>query len=175
MIDRFDGEHQFLSNFHPAPVQLDGVAYPSVEHAYQAAKTYDPEWRERVRIAATPGKAKRLGAKLPVREDWNQSKLGVMEHLLRQKFEHPHLLAALHATIGHDLVERNTWGDRFWGVHDDEGHNHLGRLLMKIRDERAPKEENVGAAMSDFFSIYSSIGRRGSFLTEAALSVDVSR
>ena len=36
-ITAFRGEHAFLSNFHPAPVVLDGEIYRSVEHAYQAA------------------------------------------------------------------------------------------------------------------------------------------
>jgi predicted NAD-dependent protein-ADP-ribosyltransferase YbiA (DUF1768 family) len=36
-----------------------------------------------------------------------------------------------------ELVEGNTWGDKFWGVCDGEGENHLGKLLMKIRAELA--------------------------------------
>lgn len=42
-IDRFSGPHRFLSNFYPSPIIYDGVAYPTVEHAYQAQKTLD-EW-----------------------------------------------------------------------------------------------------------------------------------
>ena len=34
-----------------------------------------------------------------------------------------------------ELVEDNWWGDKFWGVCNGEGENHLGKLLMKIRDE----------------------------------------
>ena len=37
-ITRFHGEYRFLSNFYPVKVEYDGVQYPTVEHAYQAAK-----------------------------------------------------------------------------------------------------------------------------------------
>lgn len=43
MIAEFHGPYLFLSNFFPATVQLDGIPYPSVEHAYQTAKTLDPQ------------------------------------------------------------------------------------------------------------------------------------
>ena len=40
-IGEFQGEYRFLSNFWPAPVEFEGITYPSVEHAYQSAKTMD--------------------------------------------------------------------------------------------------------------------------------------
>jgi hypothetical protein len=40
-IKAFRGKHAFLSNFHPSPVVLDGQTNPTVEHAFQAAKTAD--------------------------------------------------------------------------------------------------------------------------------------
>ena len=39
MIDKFSGKYAFLSNFFPAEVVLEGEKYPTVEHAFQAAKT----------------------------------------------------------------------------------------------------------------------------------------
>src|SRR5207247_1025063 len=35
-IDSFSGPYRFLSNFWPAEVEFEGIAYPSVEHAYQS-------------------------------------------------------------------------------------------------------------------------------------------
>lgn len=61
MIGPFAGEHRFLSNFAEVPVEYEGDTYPTVEHAFQAAKTYDPEERARVRAASSPVTAKRLG------------------------------------------------------------------------------------------------------------------
>jgi len=39
VIPRFVDQYDFLSNFYPAKVVLDGETYFSTEHAYQAAKT----------------------------------------------------------------------------------------------------------------------------------------
>src|SRR4051794_21773182 len=45
-IDSFEGQYRFLSNFFPAEVEFEGMTYPSVEHAYQSAKTTDREMRK---------------------------------------------------------------------------------------------------------------------------------
>lgn len=142
VIREFRGLYGFLSNFWPSPVIWQGVLYPSVEHAYQAAKTDDPAWIARIAAAATPAEAKRLGGRLPVRQTWNRERLAVMEALLRQKFAHPDLRAQLLATGDVQLYEGNAWGDRFWGVdlRTGEGRNILGRLLMQIRNDlRQPR------------------------------------
>jgi ribA/ribD-fused uncharacterized protein len=133
-ITAFQGAHRFLSNFWPAPVVYDGSEYPSVEHAYQAAKTLDPAWREKIWTAIQPGAAKRLGKQVPMRADWEQVKVDVMRDLVFQKFAPGTALAAqLLATGDAMLIEGNTWGDRFWGVCGGSGENHLGRLLMEVR------------------------------------------
>lgn len=133
MIDSFEGEYAFLSNFHPAVVIYEDIQFPSVEHAYQAAKTNDLTERLRICQLPTAGQAKRMGGKVKLHPDWSKRKIGVMNDLLEQKFKHPELRAKLMATDGHDLVEGNYWGDIFWGIYNGKGKNHLGRLLMSIR------------------------------------------
>jgi N-glycosidase YbiA len=130
----FRGDRAFLSNFHPAPVELDGVMYPTVEHAYMAAKTLNPAERAQVLMCPTPGQAKRLGRTLTLRNDWTHIRIDVMRDLIAKKFQHPALAAQLRATGDEPLVEVNNWGDRFWGVCDGTGENWLGRLLMEVRD-----------------------------------------
>ena len=75
MITSFSGPNRFLSNFFEHPMMVDGLRYPTLEHAYQAAKTNDPELRERIRSAATPGEAKRAGKLVPLRSDWDERRL----------------------------------------------------------------------------------------------------
>lgn len=133
MIDSFSGQYRWLSNFSPSIVYLDGVEYQSVEHAYQAAKSHDEHYRWSITRCPTPTDAKRLGRSVPLRSDWPQVRLQVMEDLLRQKFSQPFFKAKLHATGTAKLVEGNYWGDTFWGVCNGVGTNHLGRLLMLIR------------------------------------------
>ncbi len=136
-ITSFSGENRFLSNFYPCSVKLDGIMYSSSEHAYQAAKTLD----KNVRIIfhkhplPTAGQAKRLGRKLKLRPDWESVKFSVMEDLLRQKFSNDYLGKRLLETGDAELIEGNSHGDVFWGVTDKGGQNHLGKLLMKIREE----------------------------------------
>jgi N-glycosidase YbiA len=134
-IDKFDGGYRFLSNFYMHPVKLDGVIYPSSEHGYQAAKTLDPAQREIIRTCSTPGQAKRAGKKVSLRPDWESVKLQVMEDLVRQKFNSPGLKELLLSTNNDELVEGNAWGDTYWGVCNGRGQNHLGKILMKVRQE----------------------------------------
>lgn len=132
-IDSFSGQYRWLSNFSPALVTLDDVEYISVEHAYQAAKSHDAHYRWCIARCPTPTDAKRLGKSVPLRFDWSDVKLQIMEDLLRQKFSQPFFRSKLQATGTAKLIEGNYWGDTFWGVCNGVGTNHLGRLLMLIR------------------------------------------
>lgn len=139
MISSFSGKWAGLSNFAPVVVEFEGRLYPSVEHAFQAAKTLDPSLREQIAQASTPGRAKQLGRRASLRPGWDQMRIDVMRELLEKKFATPTYKALLEATGDEDLVEGNDWHDRFWGAvwltseNDWDGENHLGRLLMTIR------------------------------------------
>lgn len=138
MIGPFRGEYAFLSNFYPADVVLDGVLYPSVEHAFQAAKTLDPAERRAIQHARTPAEARRMGRRVNLRPDWEVVRCDVMYDLVRQKFRrHSGLARRLLATGQEELVELNTWGDTFWGVCGSRGENRLGKILMAVRAELA--------------------------------------
>lgn len=136
-ITYFADEFAFLSNFYAADVEFDGYVYPTAEHGFQAAKSTDPFYRERIWNAPTPGAAKRMGNNsVELRPDWDAVKLTVMETVVLSKFmRHPELQEKLVATGDAELIEGNTWGDRFWGVTaDGQGANHLGKILMRVRD-----------------------------------------
>ena len=135
MITSFQGEYRFLSNFHPSTITIKGQVYPTVEHAYQAGKALYRDEREMIQQAISPGQAKRLGKIVIRKPDFEERKLKYMEKCLREKFKDPRLARLLLNTGSQNLIEGNTWGDRFWGVCHGKGENHLGRLLMKIREE----------------------------------------
>lgn len=138
-ITEFRGEHRFLSNFYPCRVTVDGITYPTAEHAFQAAKTLDYRERRRIADLPTPGEAKRAGRRLKLRDDWELIKGREMRKIIKAKFRrNPELAEKLLATFPRELVEGNTWGDRYWGkifksgkLH---GYNHLGIILMAERD-----------------------------------------
>ena len=139
MINSFTGKYEFLSNFYPASVDFEDCTYPTVEHAYQAAKTLDAKEREEICVAPTPAKAKRLGQKVTLRPDWEKCKSYVMMQLVTQKFSTEPLRTMLLETGDKIIVEGNHWHDNFWGncQCDDclniEGKNTLGKILMLVR------------------------------------------
>lgn len=146
VIGSFSGEHLFLSNFYPAVVSFMGHLYPTVEHAYQAAKadTQNERYRDIVRTTHYPGRAKALGKSLEaegkLRKDWKELNVGIMRALLEQKFQDGLLRAALLRTAPRSLIEGNYWHDNFWGVCTCRacpacGDNKLGKLLMTLRAE----------------------------------------
>lgn len=145
-IDHFDHEHGFLSNFYAShmqwqhPYQANVHVWATVEHAFQAAKTTKNAEIEKIRLAHTPGQAKRLGRQATLRPDWNQIRDEVMKDLCVIKFANPYLREKLLGTVGSTLVEGNTWHDNYWGdcrcgriACKGEGHNMLGRILMHVR------------------------------------------
>lgn len=133
MITSFSGVYRFLSNFWPCSIGYYGIVYPSVENAYQALKCVDPEDRRRF-VDATPGLAKSLGKTVELRPDWDLVKLFFMRELVAQKFRNDEdLKVRLKNTGDQELVEGNTWGDKFWGVCKGQGQNHLGKILMEVR------------------------------------------
>lgn len=147
-ITKFRDENFFLSNFYPVEIKMDGVTYPTLEHAYQASKTLDKDERLMILYAKTPGKAKRISKELTVRKDWAIIKIEVMQKLLRQKFSKPELRKMLLATGDQEIIEGNEWGDMFWGISYRKdtsygiGRNILGQLLMSIRKEA--RDEQAG-------------------------------
>lgn len=134
-ISNFKGTYDWLSNFYPIGIQLGDVVYPSVEHAYQAAKTTKADEREEIRLASTAKQAKKLGKLVTMRGDWVEKKVEIMEGLVREKFMNEALKRKLLETGHAKLIEGNWWGDTFWGVCKGKGENHLGKILMKIREE----------------------------------------
>lgn len=132
-IRGFCGEYRWLSNFWPCKIQGLDVVYPSVEHAYQAAKAPIDE-RHRF-VGITAAQAKRLGSTFNLdRAEWDIRKDTVMVKALCVKFtDHWDLALKLISTDDRHLEELNVWKDRYWGVYDGDGQNRLGRMLMAVR------------------------------------------
>ncbi len=141
-ISHFVGQNAFLSNFHPSPIEIDGITFSTVEHAFQAAKTDDRATKEVIAAKPKPGQAKVAGGKRGIikgdlfRKDWEQVKVSIMKDIVRQKFTaHPDLKQALLNTGDAELEEGNIWNDTFWGVCRGKGKNTLGIILQEIRAE----------------------------------------
>ncbi len=152
-IDSFSGIYRFLSNFYPIEVLgPGGFTYPTTEHAFQAAKTKVMDEIHDIRSAATPGDAKGIGRSVTLRPDWEFIKDYTMLTLLRRKFglmnqdvggqASKDLGKKLLATGDAELIEGNTWNDKYWGVCNGEGQNKLGKMLMLVRSELKEIDDN---------------------------------
>lgn len=134
MIATLEGKYRFLSNFWSCVLEWDGVVYSSVENAYQACKCANPYDRAKF-LYIKASEAKRLGRIIPIRANWNDLRLDIMLRLVRRKFEDPKLASLLLETGAEEIQEGNWWGDTFWGTVNGVGENHLGLILMQVRDE----------------------------------------
>lgn len=151
----------FLSSFYPVLITVAfevpgsepvNETYASVEHAYQAAKTYVAGERESLRTPGlAAGMAKRMGQFVTIRKNWESSKVTVMLQLLTIKFQRTDLRERLLSTAPKMLIEGNYWHDNFWGVcmcprtikgcQGASGTNNLGKLLMNLRRELQNRPE----------------------------------
>lgn len=144
-IYQFRYPYYFLSNFWRCsnPIDIIGTEgelylFDTVEHAYQAWKSKDCYERRMIENQPTPGLAKQKGKRVTLRSDWSAICQQVMHYFVQQKFQNnSDLLQLLINTHPKHLYEGNRWGDHYWGVDLKtlEGQNHLGRILMNIREK----------------------------------------
>ena len=150
MIDCFMHEFAFLSNY----ARIFPESPVTVEHLYQSAKAACPEDTARIMAAETPGQAKKMARKIRKVENWDDIKLHIMFNLLLYKFSFEENWQKLLATGDEELCEGNIWHDNFWGdCHCEHccnkpGENHLGRLLMKVRELKKLEMKQTGDEIS---------------------------
>lgn len=128
----------YFSNYWLADIFLDGQVWPSSEHYYQANKSIDPVYKEKVRLAATCDDAKALGnsEECVFRPNWLDVKDEVMMTALRAKFTQHDDLRKLLLETGDAVLMENSQKDYYWGIGaDGSGKSMLGKLLMALREE----------------------------------------
>lgn len=141
VIDSFEGENRYLSNFASIPVTFNGITYNNSEAAFQAQKCANPE-EIKLFIGKNPSEAKRLGRRVKIRDDWEEVKYDLMHKIVYAKFsQNPIYRSKLLRTGNATLIEGNWWHDNIWGnckcpkCSGFEGKNWLGTILMEVRDE----------------------------------------
>ncbi|MBW4614657.1 MAG: DUF1768 domain-containing protein [Desmonostoc vinosum HA7617-LM4] len=130
-----------FSNFSPHGIQIEGTYWATVEHYYQAQKfvgSMDAVIIPVIHAAATPEEAAALGrcTTRQLRRDWDLVKTQVMRAAVLKKFlAHTEIKEVL-LTTGDEVLVENSPTDYFWGCGSDHtGHNHLGKILMSVREE----------------------------------------
>lgn len=131
----FFSDYRFLSNFCYSPVYLDSILYPTSEHAYMAEKTNDFELRRHIARLKTPLEARNYGQTIQLIDNWKEKRIPAMYRVLTAKFLQDEVRVPLLATGTKYLEETNDWDDTFWGCCGGKGANHLGKTLMRVRDD----------------------------------------
>ncbi|WP_427156874.1 NADAR family protein [Aliinostoc sp. HNIBRCY26] len=130
-----------FSNFSTHGIEIQGTYWSTVEHYYQAQKfvgSVDAVIIPVIRAAKTPEEAAALGrcTSRRLRSDWDLVKISVMREAILKKFlTHLDIQATLLST-GNEILVENSPTDYFWGCGVDKtGQNHLGKVLMSVREE----------------------------------------
>ncbi|KAL8424457.1 hypothetical protein Efla_001059 [Eimeria flavescens] len=131
-IDSFTGEFKFLSLDYPSLIFFQGRFFPSARHALLAAK--HPKAVDELASIEDMKELKQLAKTKEEDPDWPRYRLKWMELIQRDKFRrNADIREKLRQTGGRELVWLNT-GDSFFGQTGlNRGQNHLGRILMEIR------------------------------------------
>jgi ribA/ribD-fused uncharacterized protein len=137
---------------HEAPLQIDGITFPTAEHYYQWSKAKQfGDAGAQAKILKTPSakSVKAIGRKVTPFDDgqWSERKDQVMRTALRAKLmQHPDILAKLRTTGDRPLAEADP-RSKYWGIGTSSdtskakdparwpGKNKLGHLLMDLRTE----------------------------------------
>lgn len=129
-----------INNWSAHAVVVEGVKFPTVEHAYHYLKFKGtaPDVAAQVLAAPSPWAAKQVadtyGDKR--RTDWDEVKVDIMTDLNRAKMEQNEDARECLKSSGSKTLVENSPVDFYWGCGvDGKGENVMGKILMKIREE----------------------------------------
>ena len=141
-----------FSNMFEAPVQIEGITFPTVEHYFQWAKAKqfgDLGTQSKILKTASPKSAKALGKKVVPFDaaQWEERKDQVMRTAVKAKLmQHPEILKKLRDTGDRIIGEADARG-KYWGIGTSadtsfaknperwKGKNMMGKILMELRTE----------------------------------------
>lgn len=145
-------ETKEFSNMFEAPIQVEGITFPTVEHYYQWAKAKqfgDAAAQAKLLKTASPKTAKTIGKKVVGFDEaqWDERKDSVMRVAVKAKLmQHPAILKKLMDTGTRLIGEADPRG-KYWGIGTSsetsfaknperwKGKNVLGKILMELRTE----------------------------------------
>lgn len=145
-------EFKEFSNSHEAPMQVDGMTFPTVDHYFEwsKAKQFGDADAEKKILKTTSSKSVlAYGKKIKNYDEaaWAEKSEGVMRTALKAKFmQHPELRTKLLSTGDRPIGEADP-RDKEWSIGTGAdtakakfpakwpGKNKLGKLLMELRTE----------------------------------------
>lgn len=146
----YSSEHTYLSNFFPATIRFEDKLYTSVEHAFQHMKVKDAgydELADEMMSLMDPYVIKSIGGGIEAKKSWIQQDEGVLEKLVRAKFEQNQelkfkLVESRYVTY-YEMTKDKRWATGVKIPNDDHkldpknfnGKNKAGLLITRLRKE----------------------------------------
>ena len=139
----------YFSPYTAHAVGLDGVAYPTVEHAYQCQRYVDEDIKNEILNARSPMLAWQVSRKyrhLQIPEFKNDDyQREVMKRIMRLKAEqHDEVRQALLDSGDQQIIKHILTyppGNGYWDDGENgEGRNEMGRIWMELREEFRDKK-----------------------------------
>jgi len=149
-----------LSSFHPSKFGLNGINFANSEQYFfyrKAEIAKDDASKDAILKATSPQEVKVIGEKIVINPvDWRMECKQVMYEGVKAKFtQNPDLKQFLLHTKKRTLVEASM-RDQYWGAGlglgyfrskpdttEWPGANHLGLILMTVRNELAEGDEGI--------------------------------
>lgn len=129
-----------LDNFSPFGLVMNGLYFPTGEHAFQYLKFADTnmEIAERIRNASSPDEARAIAQENKKQRplNWADLKYKKMEYVFILKaIQNSNIREILKQTNDLTIAECCIDEDTDWGLDKNfQGENNLGKLWMKVRD-----------------------------------------
>ena len=130
-----------FTNFYPCRnLFIGNIKWKTSEHYFQASKFAGTPYFNCVSTLPSPRDAFKFSRERNVQRwihpNWQSIKLTVMRRVLVEKFSQDETLLKILLKTGNAQLVEHTKNDRFWGDGGDgSGENHLGRLLVLVRDQ----------------------------------------
>ena len=131
----------YFSGFSAHALEIDGIVYPTLEHAYHCLRFGDQEIAEEVRQARSPEAAWELSQRHKSTRSvlTDDEKIALMSRLTQEKIrQHASVRSALIDTGEMQIIKRiiaGPPGDGFWDIGSGEGRNEWGKLWMRLRED----------------------------------------
>ncbi len=116
------GRYKALGNSYLADILVGGIPYPSVEHAFQAAKVSDIFLKHKISKTTSLAEVEKLLEDTWVRPNWEEVKYATLHQLMKLKFQSSKTLK--------DLLISTTPSPL-----GDPKDARVGRILMEVRNE----------------------------------------
>lgn len=125
-------------------IEIDGVVYPTVEHAYHCQRYSDAAIIEEIRSARSPYLAWAASQKYKSQQkpDFNERKVVVMEELCHHKLQQHHDVRQALIDSGDAMIVKRWFtgspADGFWDAGmDGAGANESGNIWMRLREKNS--------------------------------------